>query len=163
MDSMTRLLKFVCKALVVVLAIYGAVKLASGYLEASTWSEAVSPFVRGAVSATKKEIRHELDTRSDQQMEKDGELLGRRLYPAEKGFLKGQLEAFKADPNKAELRKTVTEATHELSKEFVAPVTEGVAETSRKVFQDFGKVLQELQKALKEVPSPPEPGPPSAQ
>jgi hypothetical protein len=160
---MTRIVKFVGKLLVLVLAIYGLVILVFGFVGSFRWAEAVQPFVRGTVSATGHVVRQELNTRSDQQMEQDGELLGRKLYPAAKGFLKGQLEAFKADPNKEALRKTVQEATHELSKELVAPVTEGVTETSRKVLQDFGNVLQELQKTLKEVPTPPAPGPPPAQ
>jgi len=159
---MTRILKFIGKLVIVVLAIFAVVILVSGYTGSFRWAQAVQPFVHGSLSATGKVVREELTTRSEQQMEKDGEFLGRRLYPVEKGFLKGQLEALKADPNKEELRKTIRDLTHEMSKEFVAPVTEGVAETSKKVLQDVGNVLQELQKTLKDIPAPPAPEPPPA-
>jgi len=150
---MKRVLKYLFVVAVVVLAGYGAVKLVSDQLDAYRGKKAeqvLHPFVRGAASAAREQFKQDLTNVPAARLEQEGEELGRKLYPFTKGFVKGQIEAFRADPNKAELQQRLRDAGKDISKDMVAPLSEGVAESSRTLFESLGKVLEGVKKFKEE-------------
>lgn len=178
---MNKALKYLLVVVVILLALYGGWRLASDALDASHGKEAeevLHPFVRGAASSARRQFKQDLANVPAERLEKEGEELGRKLYPFTKGFVKGQLDAFRADPNKAEFQQRFREAGKDISKDIVAPLSEGVAESSRTLFESLGKALEgvkkfkednkdvfdgissgmeSLQKKMKESPMPPPP------
>lgn len=141
--------KYVLAAVVIALAVYGAIKFVETHLDFGHGAKAVEtvhPFVKGAVSSTKNVVKDSLIETPDAQLEAEGELFGKKLYPASKGFVRGQWEAFSQDPDKKAIVKKILEAAADLSKDFTAPVTEKIQDSSQSVLQDWTKALQGVKK-----------------
>lgn len=147
--EMIRVAKYVGIALVVLLAVYGAVKLVVGSLTESQGREAVekvNPFVRGAASAAKEQIKQSLEQTPNEQLEKDAAVFSRKLYPVLKGALLGQIEAFVEDPKRSELPEKMHQAGKQVGKQVVVPFTQGLAEGSNPVVGQVDKTLDSLSK-----------------
>ncbi len=72
--------------------------------------------------------------------------LGRKLYPATKGFIKGQLESFAQDPDRKEIGKKIFDTSRELSKDVVAPFGDKLEEQSQAVLRELDQTLQGVKK-----------------
>ncbi len=141
--------KYVGIALVVLLAVYGAVKLVVGSLTESQGRQAVekmNPFVRGAASAAGEQIKQSLEQTPNEQLEKDAELFSKKLYPVVKGALLGQIKAFAEDPRRSELPEKMRQAGKQVGRQVVVPFTQGLAEGSNPVVGQVDKTLESLSK-----------------
>lgn len=141
--------RLVVLAVLVLLASYGLMVILVNQLDGGHGqkaAETVHPFVSGAVSATGDRVKEALMETPDDKLEKEGEVLGRKLYPAVKGFLKGQLDGFAADPDRKELGKKMFDASKEVSKDMVSPLGEKLQEQSQVILKDLDQTLQGVKK-----------------
>ncbi|MDQ1238290.1 MAG: hypothetical protein QG577_475 [Thermodesulfobacteriota bacterium] len=137
--------KVIVLVFLVLLASYGLMVILVNQLDQHHGERAVEtvhPFVSGAASAAGDRMREALMATPDDRLEKDGEVLGRKLYPAVKGFLKGQMDGFAADPERKELGKKVFDASKELSKDVATPLGEKLQEQSQVILKDLDQTLQ---------------------
>ena len=151
---MIKTAKLILTVVVIVLAVYGAMKLIYCYLlgpsQGEKAVEAVHPFVSGAVSAAGGKLRDSFMNIPDSQLESEGELLGKKLYPATKGILKGEIEAFSKDPDRKEITKKIFGFGKDLSRDLLTPLGEKIDDSTRNVLQDWGKTLEGVRKFREE-------------
>jgi hypothetical protein len=140
-------LAYVGAALVLGFALYGAVTLIARSLTAKQGehaAEAVAPFVQGAASVAAEKTKEILKNTPDEQLEKDAELLSKKLYPVAKGALKGHIDAILKDANRTEVPEKMYEAGKDLSEKVVKPFSKGLADGSTKVLGDLDKTLKDV-------------------
>jgi hypothetical protein len=138
---MMKFLKVTVFCVLLVLAAYGAVRLGADVLTARQGeqvAEAASPFVQGAVSATGRQMKQVLTETPPEVKQKQGEELGRAMYPLTKGVMRGQMEAMMDDPQAGVISDVSFEAGKEFSKRVVKPFAQGVATGSA------GALLEDL-------------------
>lgn len=146
---MIRVAKYVGIAVVIVLAAYGAVKLVVGSLTELQGRQAVEtmhPFVRGAASAAGEQFKQSLQETPDEKLEKDAELLSKKLYPVVKGALLGQVDAFLEDPKRSELPEKMRQAGKRVGEQMVVPFTQGLTEGANPVTGQVDKTMDSLSK-----------------
>jgi hypothetical protein len=137
--------KVIVLVFLVLLASYGLMVILVNQLDQGHGQRAVEtvhPFVSGAASAAGDRMKEALMATPDDRLEKDGEVLGRKLYPAVKGFLKGQMDGFAADPERKDLGKKLFDASKELSKDMASPLGEKLQEQSQVILRDLDQTLQ---------------------
>ncbi len=147
--GLKRLGKLTALVILVLLASYGLVLIVVNNLDERTATktvETVQPFVSGVASAAGKKAKESLMATPDKQLEQEGEELGRKLYPATKGFIKGQLESFAQDPDRKQIGKKIFDATREISKDVVAPFGDKLEEQSQAVLRELDQTLQGVKK-----------------
>ena len=76
--------------------------------------------------------------------------MGKKLYPATKGILKGEIEAFSKDPDRKEITKKIFGFGKDLSRDLLIPLGEKIDDNSRNVLQDWGKTLEGVRKFREE-------------
>jgi hypothetical protein len=134
-------------ALVLGFALYGAVTFVARSLTAKQGeqaAEAVAPFVQGAASVAGEKAKEVLKNTPDEQLEKESELLSKKLYPVAKGALKGHIDAILKDANRTEVPEKMYEAGKDLSEKVVKPFSKGLADGSTKVLGDLDKTLKDV-------------------
>jgi len=144
-----RFFRRIVLGVLVLLASYGLMVILVNQLDGGDGEKAVGtvhPFVSGAASAAGDRAREALMATPDDTLEKEGEALGRKLYPAVKGFLKGQMDGFTADPDRKDLSKKVFDASKEVSKDVVSPLGEKLHEQSQVILNDLDQTLQGVKK-----------------
>lgn len=146
---MGKILMYIGGGVVFCLAIYGAITLVSGWMDASHGKKAVEtmhPFVRGATSAAGEKLKEVIQQTPDDQLEKGSEDISRKMYPLAKGALKGHLEAILKDANRAEVPEKMYQTGKDVSEKVVRPFADGLAEGSAKTLDDLDKTLQGVRK-----------------
>ncbi len=141
--------RLVALVVLLLLASYGLVVIVVNNLDepaATKTVESVQPFVSGIASAAGKKAKESLMATPDNQLEQEGEELGRKLYPATKGFIKGQLESLAQDPERKEMLKKIFDGSRELSKDVVTPLGSKLEEQSQAVLRDLDQTLQGVKK-----------------
>lgn len=141
--------KLLALGLITAFAIYGASTLVSGLLDASHGSKAAAithPFVSGALAKTSEKLWKNFQEIPDQKLQADGEALGRKMYPATKGIIKGHLDAFAQDPEKMEMLKQLIQTGKLVSADLLAPASEKLQDSTKDVFQELGKTLDGVRK-----------------
>jgi|GEM_PF-940389 len=147
--GLKKLGKLAAFVVLLLFASYGLIVIVVNNLDEQTGSktvESVQPFVSGITSAAGKKAKESLMATSDSQLEQEGEELGRKLYPATKGFIKGQLESFGKDPERQDIGKKIFDASRELSKDVVSPLGDKLQEQSQAVIRDLNQTLQGVKK-----------------
>lgn len=142
---MKKALLYVGCGLVILLAFYGALELTLRLLGESHGTKAaqvVSPIVRSAAMGVGQQAKDSFFAYPNDQLERDGEQIGRKLYHLHKGLVKGGLDELKNDPRRDEIRQQAYEAGQEFSATYVKPFTRGLAEGSREALVDLDKTLQ---------------------
>jgi hypothetical protein len=180
-SGMKKALFYVFSAVVVVFAVYGAVKLVSGFLTEERGKRAaqtVNPFVKGVASVAAEDLKQSLSKTPDDQLERDAELYTKKFYPIAKGIFKGLAESVKNDPERAEIQQKAYQAGKDVSEHIVRPFSRGLFEGSEPAIGDLEKRVGEvrnfteknkdvldalssglnfLQNTLKNMPAPPPP------
>jgi hypothetical protein len=172
---------YVFSAVVVAFAVYGVVKLVSGFMTEERGKRAaqtVNPFVKGVASVAAEDLKQALSKTPDDQLERDAELYTKKFYPIAKGIFKGLAESVKNDPERAEIQQKAYQAGKDVSEHIVKPFSRGLFEGSEPVLGDLEKRVGEvrnfteknkdvldavagglkfLQQNLKNLPAPPPP------
>jgi hypothetical protein len=146
---MKKFLGYTLLGLLVVLAIYGAIKLTSGVLTRAHGERAVQmaqPFLQGAASAAGDRLKQSLKDTPDAKLEQDSEWLARKLYPIAKGIIKGQVESFLQDPDRNELPEKMYQAGKEFSEKVLKPFSRGVIDSNQQTLEGADKTLQAIRK-----------------
>lgn len=141
--------KLAALVVLLLLASYGLVVIVVNRLDEKVGTQAVGsvePFVSGIASAAGKKAKESLMATPDSQLEREGEELGRKLYPATKGFIKGQLESLAKDPERKDIGKKIFDTSRDLSKDVVSPIGEKLEEQSQAVLRDLDQTLQGIKK-----------------
>jgi len=146
---MKKFLGYILAGLVIVLAVYGAVKLLSGSLTKSQGeraAEVAQPFVQGAASAAVQKLKQSLENVPDAKLEQDSEWLAKKLYPITKGIIKGQVESFLQDPERNQLPEKMYQAGKEFSDKVLKPFSRGIVDSNQQALEDADKTLQAIRK-----------------
>jgi hypothetical protein len=146
---MKKFLAYTMAGLVIVLAVYGAVKLLSGFMTKSQGERAAAvaqPFVQGAASAAAQKLKESLKDVPDAKLEQDSEWLAKKLYPITKGIIKGQVESFLQDPERNQLSEKMYQAGKEFSDKVLRPFTRGIVDSNQQTLEDADKTLQAIRK-----------------
>lgn len=176
---MKKALFYTLSAVVLVFAVYGAVKLVSGLMtkeRGKKTAEAVNPFVKGVASVAAEDLKQSLNKTPDEQLERNAELYTKKFYPIAKGIVKGFAESLKNDPERAQMQRNAYQAGKDVSENIVRPFSRGLLEGSgpalgdldkrmgevrdfteknKDVIDSLSKGLDFLQKTLKNIPLPP--------
>jgi hypothetical protein len=148
-DHMSKTVKYLLAALVVVLAIYGGLSIISAFLTESrgkSAGKAMHPFLSGVGSALKEEAKQDLAKTPDEQLEKESYEISKKMYPIVKGSAMGQADAFINDPKRAELAAKMREVGKAFSKDLVVPLAEGLAEGGNQVFGSLDSAMEGVKK-----------------
>jgi hypothetical protein len=146
---MKKFLSYVLAGLVIVLAIYGTVKLLSGLLTESHGQGAAKvaePFVQDATSAAAEKLKQSLKEIPDAKLEQDSEWLAKKLYPITKGIIKGQIDAFLQDPDRNELAAKMYQAGKEFSDKVLKPFGRGIVDSNQQTIEGADKTLEAIRK-----------------
>jgi hypothetical protein len=146
---MKKFLSYTLAGLVIVLAVYGAVKLLSGFMTKSHGeraAEVAQPFVQGAASAAAQKLKESLKDVPDAKLEQDSEWLAKKLYPITKGIIKGQVESFLQDPERNQLSEKMYQAGKVFSDQVLRPFTRGIVDSNKQTLDDADKTLQAIRK-----------------
>ncbi len=146
---MKKFLSYALAGLVVVLAVYGAVRLLSGFLSGSHGTGAAKmaePFVQGAASAAAEKLKQSLKEIPDAKLEQDSEWLAKKLYPITKGIIKGQVESFLQDPERNQLPEKMYQAGREFSDKVLRPFGRGIVDSNQQTIEGADKTLDAIRK-----------------
>jgi hypothetical protein len=146
---MKKFLGYILAGLVIVLAVYGAVKLLSGSVTRSQGeraAEVAQPFVQGAASAAAQKLKQSLKDVPDAKLEQDSEWIAKKLYPITKGIIKGQVESFLQDPERNQLPEKMYQAGKEFSDKVLKPFSRGIVDSNQQTLEDADKTLQAIRK-----------------
>jgi hypothetical protein len=146
---MKKFVSYVLAGLVIVLAIYGAVRLLSGFLTESHGQRAAKvaePFVQGAASAAAEKLKQSLKEVPDAKLEQDSEWLAKKLYPITKGIIKGQVESFLQDPDRNQLPAKMYQAGKEFSDKVLKPFGRGIVDSNQQTIEGADKTLEAIRK-----------------
>jgi hypothetical protein len=146
---MKKFLGYTLTGLVIVLAVYGAVKLVSSSMTKSQGeraAEVAQPFVQGAASAAAQKLKQSLKDVPDAKLEQDSEWLAKKLYPITKGIIKGQVESFLQDPERNQLPEKMYQAGKEFSDKVLKPFSRGIVDSNQQTLEDADKTLQAIRK-----------------
>jgi len=146
---MKKFLGYILAGLVIVLAVYGAVKLLSNSVTKSQGeraAEVAQPFVQGAASAAAQKLKQSLNEVPDAKLEQDSEWLAKKLYPITKGIIKGQVESFLQDPERNQLPEKMYQAGKEFSDKVLKPFSRGIVDSNQQTLEDADKTLQAIRK-----------------
>jgi hypothetical protein len=128
---MKRITLFLVGCLIVALALYGAARLVSDSLGASSGAKvakSADSFMVGAAKESGRNFWNALDATPDAELEAAAEAFSRKLYPLVKGFVKGQAAAMKEDKDKEELRRLWRDFGRDISENVLTPFVRGVTE-----------------------------------
>ena len=142
---MKKALIVVAVVIVACLALYGLVQLVSLALTEEHGKKAVSlttPFTRGVAQAVGEQLKDAISKAPAEQLEKDGELLGRKAYPMSKGLIRGQIKAMKEDPDREELARIMRELGKVFSEEVAKPFAKGIADGSTGIMDGLNKTVE---------------------
>jgi len=130
---------------IVLLALYGAFHLilqGIGQSQGPKAVELMTPIVQKAAVGVGQQAKEAILQYPNEQLERDGEDVGRKFYHLHKGVMKGLMEELRNDPQREMIRQQAYELGQEFSKSFVKPFTRGLAEGSRDALEDLHKTLE---------------------
>jgi hypothetical protein len=144
---MKKFLGYTLAGLVVLLALYGAVKMLSGFMTKSHGeriAEVAQPYFQDAASAAAQKLKQSLKEVPDAKLEQDSEWLAKKLYPITKGIIKGQVESFLQDPDRNQLPEKMYQAGKEFSDKVLKPFSRGIVDSNQQTLEDANKTLQAI-------------------
>jgi hypothetical protein len=118
-----------------------------------------------AASAAGERLWQTIEQTPDEALQSNAEVMSRKIYPIAKGFLKGQVEAFREDKEREEIRRLMYEAGKEFSETVLKPFSRGVAagslgipgglekttKGSREQSEEKGSLLDTISKGLESL------------
>jgi hypothetical protein len=146
---MKKFLSYALGSLVILLALYGAVRLLSGFLTVSPGERAgkvTEPFVQGAASAAAEKLKQSLKEIPDAKLEQDSEWLAKKLYPITKGIIKGQVESFLQDPERNQLPEKMYQAGKEFSDKVLKPFGRGIVDSNQQTIEGADKTFDAIRR-----------------